>query len=97
MAVNEDDVQVEQITAPLGMDALTARMGALAEALAPTKEYRMSVRLTPEEYARVEKWKQILQERANGYYTATQKTVLMEALDALDWREAERTRKRKRS
>lgn len=58
-----------------------------------TSEYRLSVRLTPTEYARIEHWQQVLQERTKGHYTATQKTVLLEALDALDAREAERVRK----
>lgn len=74
-------------------DALAQMAEKALEAADPPREYRLSVRLTPAEYARIEQWQKIFQDRAKGYFTATQKTVLLEALDALDFREAERARK----
>lgn len=85
-----EDIKVERNT---GTGELVAKM---LQSIDPPREYRLSVRLTPEEYARIEHWRQVFQSRAKGYYTATQKTVLLEALDALDYRENERIRKSKK-
>lgn len=44
----------------------------------------LSIRLTQEEWERIEQWMHILRERTKGHYVITQRTVLLEALDALD-------------
>lgn len=90
--MGDEDVEVKPYNGDL--DRALKKFG---ETVSPPTEYRLSVRLTPQEYARIVAWQEYFQARTKGHYTATQKTVLLEALDALDYREAERERKSRRS
>jgi len=61
------------------------------------KDYAISVRFNAEEMARFDAVKLDIESRTSGHFRVTYKTVLLEALDAVEKQIAERKRPRRKT
>ncbi len=101
----QDQAEKEQLTRSMGAPDFATKRERLVRSMHepgfPAKreqltrsvsEPRLSIRLTPVEMARVEYWMEWLQSTFPKHAKVGQKTLFLEALDALEWRTRERAR-----